>query len=112
MTDWSHFSPCSVSCGLGKKLRTRMPLNKAYDASSHHKRITRLYNSGSRSNNNDNEASDEEEDDYNENTLENGLIDDNDPCKSVPTIEQVVCGQNQPPCDNDVYGLPRKFYIQ
>ena len=109
MTDWSRWSPCSVTCGLGRKMRTRIPINKSFDVNAHHKRMTRLYNSRMRTVDDDNEGSNEEEDDYNENTLGNAHLDPHDPCKNMPTVEEVVCGHEQSPCENDVYGVPRKF---
>lgn len=109
MTGWSLWSPCSDSCGLGRRLRTRVPISKSHDQNAHHKRIVRLLNSRTRQNNDDEEDNDEE-DDYNENTLDNGYMDENDPCKSTPTVEEVVCGHERPPCDTDIYRLPRKLF--
>lgn len=103
MSQWSEWGPCSVTCGLGRKMRTRMPLNAALNTKMHHKRFVNYYLARRRPTANDDDEEDEEEDDF-----DNGMnIDRDDPCYGVETVEEVTCGHDLPACDG-LYGVPGK----
>lgn len=115
LTQWTSFSPCSAKCGEGKKIRTRLPLDKGADLIAHQRRVVRLFNARNKNNmNNDDDGNDndtkEQDADLNDNRLGFGSTDPNDPCRYEKTIEEVVCHNNRM-CDHDISGLPREIFF-
>lgn len=102
MTQWTEWGPCSVTCGLGRKMRTRMPISQALNTKMHHKRFVNYYLTKRRPTLDDEEDEEEEEDDL-DNSLQ--ITDRNDPCYGEETVEEVTCGHDLPPCDG-LYGVP------
>lgn len=102
MTEWSTWSPCTVSCGIGKKMRTRMLINKNFDYNVNHHKIVNYYHSRMR-NSFENEDADEDDE---ENSLNNP--DPDDPCGHIAKVEETPCGFEQPTCNFDLYGNPGK----
>lgn len=110
MTRWSSYSPCSAKCGKGIKIRTRLSTDDKTNPQDHHRRIVKYFNKNNKqSADNSNERDTEEEDlNFIDNRLGFGSKDPNDPCYLEKTIEEVVCGQNNPECD---HGLPSEIKI-
>jgi hypothetical protein len=53
---------------------------------------------------------DNEDDDYSDNRLGYGK-NPNDPCANVQMVEEITCGHNNPPCDDNSYGMPGIFRL-
>lgn len=110
MSQWSEWGPCSVTCGLGRKMRTRMPLNAALNTKMHHKRFVNYYLARRRPTMHDDDD-DEDDDESVGGDYDNGLmtLDRDDPCYGVETVEEVTCGHDLPACDG-LYGVPGKLF--
>ncbi|XP_055530253.1 spondin-1 [Wyeomyia smithii] len=108
MTQWSEWGPCSVTCGLGRMMRTRMPISLSLNTRLHHKRFVNYYLTKRRPVANDEDEEEEEEDDP-DNSMQ--ITDPNDPCYGVETVEEVTCGHDLPPCES-LYGVPELCYLE
>ncbi len=53
---------------------------------------------------------DNEDDDYSDNRLGYGK-NPNDPCANIQMVEEITCGHNNPPCDDNSYGMPGIFRL-
>ncbi|XP_053683721.1 spondin-1-like [Sabethes cyaneus] len=108
MTQWSEWGPCSVTCGLGRMMRTRMPIRQSLNTRLHHKRFVNYYLTKRRPVADDEDEEEEEEDEA-DNSMQ--ITDPNDPCFGVDTVEEVICGHDLPPCDG-LYGVPELCYLE
>lgn len=108
MTQWSEWGPCSVTCGLGRRMRTRMPISKALNTRMHHKRFVNYYLTKQRPNEDDDDEEEGDEDDG-DNSLQ--IMDANDPCYGMDTVEEVLCGHDLPACDG-LYGVPELCFLE
>lgn len=105
--NWSPFSKCSAKCGLGEKIRVRIP-------TSHQKqdenlqRIKKLYNKLSSKRHQYNDDDDDDEENEWSDLNVRAISDSDHPCFEMELIERVTCGMNNKPCENDIYGMPRK----
>jgi hypothetical protein len=123
-----------VTCGLGERMRVRVPLDKNSSANDHVHRIMRLFRKfNSKSNNkyrneiNDDISADkdsdtkadggraqaeEEEEGRNEEALSDleilGVSSPRHPCINEELVQKQTCGMRNKPCVHEVYGLPRK----
>lgn len=52
---FNFIGPCSATCGLGFKVRNRMPMHKHNDFDKFHRRVTDLYHRRSQDIDNDDE---------------------------------------------------------
>ncbi|KAL9692241.1 hypothetical protein quinque_015842 [Culex quinquefasciatus] len=107
MTQWSEWGPCSVTCGLGRRMRTRMPISKALNTRLHHKRFVNYYLTKQRPSEDDDDEEEDEED--GDNSLQ--IMDANDPCYGMDTVEEVLCGHDLPACDG-LYGVPELCFLE
>lgn len=112
---WSAWSVCSASCGIGEKVRVRLPIgHQEHDENL--QKIKKLYkeinNSRSRLSSKRQRGRNEEDDELKENEL--NLLDalpisnPDHPCFEVQLIERDACGEENEQCENDIYGMPRK----
>ena len=128
---WSPFSECSAKCGIGEKIKIRIP-KKNQPEDENLEKIVNLYRKlnnmspkakHSRFNKVEEEEEEEEEDDdeANEDDDENGeeeddmsdfdvmeISDSDHPCYGIDLIERKTCGERNKPCEDDMYGMPRK----
>ncbi|XP_055693331.1 spondin-1 [Lutzomyia longipalpis] len=116
MVPWSQFSPCNTSCGLGRRMRYRYPIRRGIDPMDVQSKaidffnrkpplepIEDPYDSGFNTNpmeepeEEDPAAAEQQED---ENCNEILCLEPDDPCYGESMLEIVMCGQNQPACDD------------
>lgn len=105
---WSPFSQCTAKCGLGEKVKVRIP-------TTHQKRdenlqkITKLYLKLTSKNN---RYENDDDDEQNLSDLDVEQISDSDhPCFEMELIERVQCGMKNKPCENDIYEMPRMYSL-
>jgi spondin-1 len=117
LSDWSRWSPCTVSCGLGERMRVRVPIEKHSTASEHQEKIMKLYKKfNAQHNKNFNEIADEEEDNETDESREEdlsdleilGILKMDHPCANEIFVEKQTCGMRNKPCEYEIFGIPRK----
>lgn len=124
LSDYSRWSPCSASCGIGERFRVRVPLDKHMTADEHLQKIFRLYKKlNSKKNKHRNEIDDEDEEERDEtgdgseeyedlSELEIlGVSDPEHPCHNQEFVQKQKCGMRNKPCDADIEGIPREYLI-
>lgn len=109
LTKYSPFTKCSAECGLGEKIRVRIP-QPPQKKDEDLKRIIKLYNklASKRSRVSSDEDQDEDEDDDGMGDFNVREISDPEhPCYEKDLINREICGERNRPCENDIYGMPR-----
>lgn len=107
-------------CGLGERMRVRVPIDKHSTADEHQQKVMKLYRKFNLQNfkHHNDITDDKEEDDENE-TEESreeelsdleilGVTRPDHPCKSEILVEKQTCGMNNKPCEYEIFGIPRK----
>ncbi|CRL03830.1 CLUMA_CG016442, isoform A [Clunio marinus] len=105
VTRYSPYSQCSVSCGLGQRVRVRIP-------STHQRRdenlqkIIHLYNKlTSRNNRYNDDYNDDDEKNFMETDVREISVQDH-PCYGTELIDVSFCGVRDQQCDDDEHGIP------
>lgn len=103
LTEWTVFSPCNAICGLGLMMRYRYPIREDIDPQDvQNKAVDYLNNKRPEIPHNPTITKMEMDDGSEGEKFCNGLVclDPDDPCLRIPMIEVVVCGHDQPSCDD------------
>lgn len=113
MGRWSPATKCSAKCGLGEKLKVRIPV-PTQKRDENLQRIIKLFKklSSKRANIIDDDDEDEEDDEENDELSDFDVMEISDsdhPCYQTELIKRETCGERNKPCENDIYGMPRTF---
>uniref|UniRef100_A0A6B2EI24 Spondin-1 n=1 Tax=Phlebotomus kandelakii TaxID=1109342 RepID=A0A6B2EI24_9DIPT len=104
LTPWTQFSPCNTSCGLGRRMRYRYPIRRGIDPMDVQNKAIEYFNRRPTDMNDPEEldALDEDEmEDEEEKSCDSILcFEPGDPCFGIPVVEIVICGHDQPACDD------------
>lgn len=115
-----------MSCGLGERMRVRVPIGKNSSANDHVYRIMKLFKKfNSKNNKYRNEINEDDESDMNskdetdeqeEGNLEEqsdleilGVSSQRHPCINEELVQKQTCGMRNKPCVHEVYGMPREY---
>ena len=94
VTEWSRFTGCSAKCGLGEKIRVRLPKVKRGRPVPHE--ITQLYN---KLTNKNKMHSDDDFDDSDFEVMD--VMDENHLCFQTGLIDRQICEVRNTPCEED-----------
>lgn len=113
VSKWSPATKCSAKCGLGEKIKVRIPTPQQ-KRDENLQKIIKLYKKlTSKRNNFNNDDEDDEDDDEENDELSDfdvmEISDSDHPCYEMELIKRETCGERNKPCENDIYGMPRMF---
>jgi hypothetical protein len=109
-----------VTCGLGERMRVRVPIDKHSTADEHQQKVMMLYKKFNAQHNKQlNDIADVHEEDEANETEESrevelsdseilGVAKPDHPCNGEILVEKQTCGMRNKPCEHEVYGIPRK----
>ncbi|XP_059608919.1 spondin-1-like [Phlebotomus argentipes] len=110
LTPWTQWSPCNTSCGLGRRMRYRYPIRRGIDPNDVYNKAIEFFNRRPPVDPLDEEPADEDmdEDEMEEPEAEEEekpcdsilCFEPGDPCFGEQLLEVVVCGRDQPACDD------------
>lgn len=137
LSNWSSWGPCTAACGIGERMRVRVPIEKHSTANEHQRQIMKLFakfNAQHRRNEISRDDVDIILDNINTDDVENngakmandeilearelaslsdheilGVAKPNHPCFNEILVEKQTCGMRQKPCEHEIYGIPRKL---
>lgn len=122
LTEWSRWGPCTRTCGLGERMRLRIPIEKHSTADEHQQKMMKFYrkfNLQHKKFHNDihEEVDDVEGNDETEESREENMSDldiilgaskSTHPCVNEVLVEKQTCGMKNKPCEYEIYGIPCK----
>lgn len=101
---FSPWSKCSAKCGLGEKIRVKIP-TATQKRDDNLRRIIKLYQKLTSKGNRFNDDDDDDENELSDfDVME--ISDSDHPCYEMGLIERETCGMKNKPCDDDSNGVP------